>query len=524
MPIKHSFVSAKSDGADTSLVRPSDWNAEHVVEGTLTMDSTTAPSAVSTKGQLYVKTDGGVTKLYFKGDDGTEHGPFQGSVSGTNTGDQTITLTGDVTGSGTGSFAATIGNDKVTYAKIQNVSATDRILGRSSAGAGDVEEITCTAAGRALLDDADATAQRTTLGLGTLATQSGTFSGTSSGTNTGDQNLFSTIAVSGQSNVVADTTSDTLTLAAGSNVTITTNATTDTITIAASGGSIDGSGTANQITYWVDTDTLGALTTATYPSLTELSYVKGVTSAIQTQLGARATLTGANAFTGANTFTNSTGQIFRQAATQDGILLRGRSGGTSSRTVELIPGTLGASRTLTLPDTSGTLPVGTGTTNELTYWSGTNTISTLSTATYPSLTELSYVKGATSSIQTQLDKYRVQSFVIAASDEITALTGGTAKVKFRMPYAFTLTGVRASLSIAQTSGNIFTVDINEAGTSILSTKLTIDNTETTSTTAATAAVISDSSLADDAEISIDIDQVGDGTAKGLKVTLIGYRT
>ena len=62
-----------------------------------------------------------------------------------------------------------IANDAVTYAKIQNVSATDRILGRSTAGAGDIEEITCTAAGRALIDDADATAQRTTLGLGAIA-------------------------------------------------------------------------------------------------------------------------------------------------------------------------------------------------------------------------------------------------------------------------------------------------------------------------------------------------------------------
>lgn len=61
-------------------------------------------------------------------------------------------------------------------------------------------------------------------------------SGTSTGTNTGDQNLFQTIAVAGQSNVVADTTSDTLTLVAGSNVTITTDATTDSITIAATGG------------------------------------------------------------------------------------------------------------------------------------------------------------------------------------------------------------------------------------------------------------------------------------------------
>ena len=113
---------------------------------------------------------------------------------------------------------------------------------------------------------------------------------------------------------------------------------------------------------------------------------------------------------------------------------------------------------------------------------------------------------------------------VACSDESTALTTGTAKVTFRTPCAITLTGVRASLKTAQTSGSIFTVDINEGGTTVLSTKLTIDNTEKTSTTAATAAVISDTSLADDAEITVDIDQVGDGTAKGLKVWLIGTRT
>ena len=54
----------------------------------------------------------------------------------------------------------------VTYSKIQNVSATDKLLGRSSAGAGVVEEITCTAAGRALLDDVDAAAQRATMSAG----------------------------------------------------------------------------------------------------------------------------------------------------------------------------------------------------------------------------------------------------------------------------------------------------------------------------------------------------------------------
>ena len=110
---------------------------------------------------------------------------------------------------------------------------------------------------------------------------------------------------------------------------------------------------------------------------------------------------------------------------------------------------------------------------------------------------------------------------LSCSDLTTAITTGTTKAYFRSPLAFTLTDVRASLLTAQTSGNIFTVDINESGTSILSTKLTIDNTEKTSVTAATPAVISDTAIANDAEITIDVDQVGSGTAAGLIVTLIG---
>jgi hypothetical protein len=78
-----------------------------------------------------------------------------------------------------------LADDAVTYAKLQNVSATDRLLGRSSAGAGNAEEIPCTAAGRALLDDVDASAQRTTLGLGTIATQSASAVAITGGTITG---------------------------------------------------------------------------------------------------------------------------------------------------------------------------------------------------------------------------------------------------------------------------------------------------------------------------------------------------
>lgn len=112
---------------------------------------------------------------------------------------------------------------------------------------------------------------------------------------------------------------------------------------------------------------------------------------------------------------------------------------------------------------------------------------------------------------------------VACSDETTDLTTGTAKATFRMPHAMTLTAVRATVTTAP-EGSTIIVDINEGGTSILSTALSIDASEKTSTTAATAAVISDSALADDAEITIDIDQVGSATAgAGLKVWLIGTR-
>ena len=62
-----------------------------------------------------------------------------------------------------------------------------------------------------------------------------------------------------------------------------------------------------------------------------------------------------NAFTGANTFTNTTGQTFRQASTQDGIILNGGAGGSSSYSSTLTPTTLTANRTLTLPDETATL-------------------------------------------------------------------------------------------------------------------------------------------------------------------------
>ena len=135
--------------------------------------------------------------------------------------------------------------------------------------------------------------------------------------------------------------------------------------------------------------------------------------------------------------------------------------------------------------------------------------------------------GATLSVSGTLSArdatYQHEALGISVSDETTDLATGTANTTFRMPYAMTLTSVRANVNTAPVGSTII-VDINEGGSTILSTKLTIDASEETSTTAATPAVISDTALADDAEITIDIDQVGSSTAgKGLKIWFIGRR-
>lgn len=110
----------------------------------------------------------------------------------------------------------------------------------------------------------------------------------------------------------------------------------------------------------------------------------------------------------------------------------------------------------------------------------------------------------------------------ALSDELTALTAGTGKLTFRMPFAMTLTDVRLSVLTAPTGAAIL-VDVNEGGSTIFSTRPSIAISSKTSV-GGTPAVISDAALADDAEITVDIDQVGSTIAGvGLKLTLIGYR-
>jgi hypothetical protein len=123
-----------------------------------------------------------------------------------------------------------------------------------------------------------------------------------------------------------------------------------------------------------------------------------------------------------------------------------------------------------------------------------------------------------------LDKTLIPTEIMtAASDETTAIVTATDVMQFRMPYAMVGSEIRASLGSACSTGT-FTVDVNVGGATVLSTKVTVDATEKTSTTAAIPAVLSVTAWADDAIVTIDVDGQGDGTATGLKITMIGTRS
>ena len=97
-------------------------------------------------GEVAIRTDTG--KLFTKKDNGSVAEITGGGISDGDKGDITVSNSGDT---------FTIDDDAVTYAKIQNVSATNRLLGRDSSGAGDIEEIAPSAV-------------RTMLGLASSAT------------------------------------------------------------------------------------------------------------------------------------------------------------------------------------------------------------------------------------------------------------------------------------------------------------------------------------------------------------------
>lgn len=236
------------------------WGGTSVANGTLSLtgsttnyvvaDRTTGAVTVSTAttnwnsattyGRLYSIVTGSSSVTSYQDHRAGPNGIFVGSASGVGSG--TVTNTGGnltsnavVLGAGTADTKVVAGittdGTSAINLGVAGTSVGKLVLANATSGSITLQPTT------GALGTVTLTAPATT---GTLALTS-QVTGTNSGTNTGDQNLFSTIAVSGQSNVVADTTSDTLTIVAGTNITITTDAGADSITIAAStGGFSDG--------------------------------------------------------------------------------------------------------------------------------------------------------------------------------------------------------------------------------------------------------------------------------------------
>lgn len=160
-----------------------------------------------------------------------------------------------------------------------------------------------------------------------------------------------------------------------------------------------------------------SLSTSTYPSLTELSYVKGVTSSIQTQLNNKASSSitisaGSGLANGGDLSTNRTIDVGQG----DGITVNADTVAVDSTVVRTTgTQTISGSKTFQPSTTfSSGIVISNQTASTIASFDASKNVVSLDTSTYPSLTELSYVKGVTSSIQAQINTKAASTVTIAA--------------------------------------------------------------------------------------------------------------
>jgi len=122
----------------------------------------------------------------------------------------------------------------------------------------------------------------------------------------------------------------------------------------------------------------------------------------------------------------------------------------------------------------------------------------------------------------------IEALGYAMSDPASDITAGIKIPCAAVPYAFTITGIRAQLGRAAIGALKLTIDIKKNGTSILSTLLTFDSTETISEGAATPYVLTSPSISittsDVIELSVPMAGGITQAAQNLTLFLIGHKT
>lgn len=369
--------------------------------------------------------------------------------------------------------------------------------------------------------------------VGSLATQDGTFSGThsgdSSGTNTGDQTT-----VSGNAGTATK-------LATARNINGVAFDGSANITVPAAAGTLTGATLASGVTASSLLSAAGgSFGTAAFVATSAFDAAGAAAAAQAASQPADAALTALAAGSDFVQFTGPTTSIKQftlpNAAAvilTDNAVVTGAQGGTgvanTGKTLTLggsvtITGaftlglTVSANTSLTLP-TTGTLATlaGAETFTNKSIDAGQLTGS-IAAARLPAFT--GPVTTSAGAIATTM----VFEKQVVCSDSTTSITTGAKKARFCWPFTGTLTEVIIDVDVAPTGSTII-VNVKKNGTTIFSTKVTIDASETSSLTAATPAVISVAGFTKGDIFTIDFDQVGSSTAgTNLIITFNGTRS
>ncbi len=255
---------------------------------------------------------------------------------------------------------------------------------------------------------------------------------------------FKTIAVSGQSNVVADSATDTLTLAAGTNIALTTNASSDTVTIASAAGNVT---LANSIQLVGGTSTNFAVKTGAVASS-----------------GASLSFTGSDNNAIATMEFSSAGYKFNKVNNGgSNLIFEGDTTNAYETTLDITDPT--ADRTIVLPDASGTISL-TDTNTFRTITAGGNTLGSSETLAFTAGSNVTItesggavtIASTDTNTDTNTQNIFTSSFVDSSNDTILRLTksgasSGTQDIKFVAGSNITLTPSGTNLTIAATDTN-----------------------------------------------------------------------